>query len=67
MHPVKYKNVNSFFIIKNEKNEIYHFTMNWEEAKNMTDFYNNTIHDQGKFTYQEIDVCHKILIEGINA
>jgi hypothetical protein len=67
MISVTFKNVNSFFVVTNGRNEIYHFSMNWEEAKKMTDFYNSTIHNEGKFTYQEIDNCHKILIEGINA
>lgn len=63
----EFKNVNCFFIVKNEKNEIYHVCMNNEEAKEMTDLYNATIHDEGKFTFQEIDLRQRILIEGVNS
>lgn len=55
---------NSFYIVVNGKNEIYHFSMSWEEGAELAEFYNSTIKDEGKFTCQEIDLRQHIEIIG---
>lgn len=59
-----YTNVNTFYIVTNENNEIYDVEMNWEDAKQMADYYNETSPDEGKFTFTEVGLKNTILITG---
>ena len=60
----KYIFVNSFYIVVNGFNKVYSFNMNFEEASKMRDFYNKTIHDEGKFEIHEIDLNSKVVLQG---
>lgn len=56
--------VNSFYAVKTETGKLYYVGMDPNKAMEIADFYNGTIHDEGKFTVQEISLNDTIVIEG---
>lgn len=56
--------VNSFYAVVSETGKLYSVEMNSNDAIEMADFYNGTIHDEVKFTVKEISLNDTIVIEG---
>ena len=56
--------VNSLYAVVSETGKLYSVDMNWNDAIEMVEFYNRTIHDEGKFMVKEISLNDTVVIEG---
>ena len=56
--------VNSLYAVVSETGKLYSVEMNSNDALEMVDFYNDTIHDEGNFTVKEISLNDTVVIEG---
>ena len=56
--------VNTFYGVVTETGKLYYVGMDPNKAMEMADFYNGTIHDEGKFRVQEVSLNDTLVIEG---